>query len=343
MACVLGCVDQYKVYIADRGGAPHLSQAPLPVRVGRWSRILDDISDARVTLDIGMAPECCGLLKDVRTWRHELVIYRDEERVWEGPITQITAGRETVILDARDVGVWMGRRVINGDLTLSGDLSQVGALLVDNAYNRDDPNVLTYVEVRDAGVDGARTYETRSAYVLDALKELAKTAIDFTVIGRKIVIGGPLTFGQLTQLTCDHFTGDLAVIEDGLAAATAAVVKGDGVVGTAGGEDGYFGLIEAFAKDDAIKDQASADYAAEQLLSGANPPPLFIAPGTGSSLTSTAPVCVEELVPGVLVPMRVDCTCRQAQQMMRLVGLTVDWDTDGETVRPLLETPGAFT
>jgi hypothetical protein len=53
-----------------------------------------------------------------------------------------------------------------------------------------------------------------------------------------------------------------------------------------------------------------------------------------------APVCMEELIPGVRVPMSVDCTCRVATQNLRLVKLDVTVDETGEKVAPLLSPVG---
>jgi hypothetical protein len=341
MSCELGCAAAYTVQVVERGGTTAVTP-PLDFTSLRWSRTLDATSDARVVIDVAEAPDCCQQLEDVHDWRHELLIYRDQERVWEGPISSIDPSSSgEIVINAHDVTVWLWMRVIHNRLCFAGscgggnpDLSTIAEAIVRDALEPDDPNVLPYLVVMPSGEHGERIYEPLSGYAIDDLDELARTAIDYTALGRSIIIGGPLTFGQLSQLTCDDFASDVATIEDGLAAATRGIVRGDGVVGTYGGIDPYYGLLERFVEAKDIKDAASARYAATQLVAGANPPPVYVLPPSNSELAATAPVCINELVPGVLVPIAVDCTCRPVSSVMRLAAVKVEFDADGERVRP---------
>jgi hypothetical protein len=347
-ACTeLGCATEYSVFVADRGGRTMLTAETLPYTRLSWGRVLDGTSTAQLVVDTGQAPDCCGLLAGLRTWRHELIIYRDQDRVWEGPITAIgPAGRDRVTIDAQDVTAWLGVRGINRDLcwhpdecpdTQPADLSTIAQALIVEGLQLDDPNVLPYLQVSPSGQTGERHYTPdESETVLDELEELARTSLDYTAVGRSIIIGSPLAFGQLAQLRCDDVVGDIATVEDGVAAATRVVVIGDGVVGTAGGLDPYWGLIERRIRDDSIKDLASAVYAAREILRGSNPPPTYVYVPRGSQLAPSAPVCINDLVPGVLVPAYVDCTCRPTTTVLRLLSLQVEVDAAGEQVRPVL-------
>ncbi|MGW2233481.1 hypothetical protein [Streptomyces sp. NPDC001759] len=66
-----------------------------------WTRVLDDVSTARVV--INPDGDCCARLGKVRTWRHKLVLARDDVTVWEGPIIQAERSFGKLELWASDV------------------------------------------------------------------------------------------------------------------------------------------------------------------------------------------------------------------------------------------------
>lgn len=344
MTCRLGScsADAYQVTIRDRTGVEILGLSD--IESIEWDRRLNDRSEATVTAMVNA--ECCTRLERVRSWRCDLAISRDGEEVWVGPIrTPVnTVGRVTI--KATDVLGWLQRRVIHEDHDWT-PLPGVGAVqaavaLINDGFAPDDPNVLKYLVEYGTGVVGGWDYPAYSKYVFDALLELAKGSIDFTAIGRRIVVmPSGYKLGQTTLVTCDHFQGaDLGVTEDGDAAATKAYVTGLNLVGIAGGVDDYFGLIEVLVDNQQIGRQTTADNAAAGLLNGKNPPPLLVQPPNGSSLSPDTPICLRDLVPGVTVPVSVDCTCRTAAQDMRLTQLKVSVTDSGEQISPLLTPVG---
>jgi hypothetical protein len=342
MACSLGLcrADDYRITIVDRPtGTTLLEVQPETVE---WSRELDGISRASVRLP----SNCCGALADVRTWRHELHISRAGEQTWEGPISVDASCRSGNVLEARDILWWQTRRVIHNDHIWAaiGAVPAARELLIDG-YQPDDPNAIQYIQDIGTGVVQGRTYLTNSDYVMTAIDDLAKGNLDYTTIGRRIVLMPQgYQLGRLSLLTCDHFQGDVCGTEDGYAAATRAVVKGkddSGIVGSFGGTDSYFGLIEVLTQDDAITSSTTAADQARGIVNGANPPPFLVQPPDGSALSPDAPLCMAELVPGVTIPVSLDCTCRTTTQDMRLTKLQVTVDASGEQVQPFL-TPIGF-
>lgn len=347
IGCKLGCDPEYHVLVTDRcGGA---TVAELAFSDLKWGRALDAVSEASVTIPPGK----CGRLADVRTWRHELHVIRDNDEVWSGPVTTVPQCRSGTTLVAQDFWAWLGVRVIHNQLcfdpTCGGTAATgvaIAQALIEDALAPDDPCLLKYLHAVAGGTTQERNYAANSAYALDALTDLAKGGLDFTAIGRRLVImpeGG--TLGQLALLTCDAFDGDVCTTEDGGAAATRAVVTGkaaDGttvVSGSAGGVDDYLGLVEVLVNDDSVRTATAAQTQAAGLLQPI--PPLLVQPPQGNGLTAEAPVCINELVPGVLVPVAMDCTCRPAEQMLRLTKLDVSVDAGGEKVAPLLSPVGA--
>lgn len=338
MTCRLGAcrADSYRVIIRDRTG-PEIVE--LDFTRLQWDRRLDDISQAEVSILPGA--DCCGKLGGIYPWRHELAISRDGDEVWAGPVRVVADCVSGIVVQASDVLGWLEKRVIHNDHDWTA-LPGVGAVqaaeeLTIDGFTPDDPDVLKYLFTVGTGVVGGRSYLANSKYVIDALKDLAKGSLDFTTIGRRIILmpsGHEL--GRTTLVTCEHFQGDVCTSVDGDAAATRAVVTGLGVTGTAGGVDPYFGLLEILVDDQRIGRQSTADDQAAGLLEGRNPPPNLVQPPQGSGLAPDTPVCLSDLVPGVTVPVSVNCTCRTALQDMRLSSLTVNVTEAGETIAPLL-------
>jgi hypothetical protein len=340
VACKLGCDPRYDVSITYRGGKAAVGTFEFE-RL-QWARELNDVSEARVLIP----PSCCGRLADADAWSHELHISRNGDEVWAGPIVTAAACRSGTTIVARDMLEWLGHRVIHEGHVWPEDPG-VGAVqaaveLIEDGFAPDDPEVLKYLHAVGIGVVGGREYPANSAYVLDALKDLAKGALDFTAVGRRIVVlpqGASL--GRTTILTCDAFQGDVCTASDGLAAVTRGVVTGDeetGVTGSYGGVDPYYGLLEALVEDTAIKSNATAAAQARGMVNGR--PPVLVQPPDSGSLAPDAPVCLEQLVPGVTVPVVVDCTCRTVAQDLRLTSLSVTVDAAGERVSPVLSPIG---
>lgn len=339
MACRLGqcTAGDYRVIVRDRTG-PEIVE--LDFEQLDWERQLDAVSEATVQLPRG----CCGKLAGLEPWRHELAISRDGEEQWCGPVRVVPNCVSGIVLKATDLLGWLQRRVIHTTHDWSAvDMGAVQAAveLIKDGFAPDDPNALKYLTSFGIGVIGGRTYAANSKYVIDALTDLAAGSIDFTVIGRRIIImESGYSLGRTPMLTCDHFQGDLCTTKDGDGYASRAVVTGTGVTGVAGGTDPYYGLVETLTDNQAIGRQTTADATAAGLLKGKEMVPLLIQPPQGSGLAPDAPVCLKDLVPGVTVPVSIDCTCRTATQDMRLTQLKVSVSAEGETIAPLLSPIG---
>ncbi|MCA1834864.1 MAG: hypothetical protein LC721_00445, partial [Actinobacteria bacterium] len=308
--------------VGDRSGP---DVAELDFTSLQWGRVMDGVSEAQVNVPA----HCCGKLADVWPWRHELRISRNGEQQWVGPIEVVANCRSGITLVAKDMLGWLEHRVIHEDHcwdpTCGGaPISAVAAasLLVQDGFGPDDPDVLKYLKTYGAGVIGGRQYAANSKYVIDALKDLGQGSLDFTTIGRSILLmRAGYELGRLPLLNCEHFAGDVCTTVDGQGAATKAIVTGDsqlGIVGTSGGVDPYFGLLEVLVNDDTIKSGQTAIDQAAGLVNGHNPPPVLVQPPQGSTLNPSTPVCLEQLVPGVTAQVAMDCTCRTSNQLMRL-------------------------
>lgn len=327
----LGCAATYSAFISDRGGAI-LTQAQTITKIG-WSRILNDASTAHVTIEPDL--DCCGVLGDMRALRHWLHVYRNDTYVWGGQIIQPTWGAGTVQIAAADIVSVLNRRVPHESRTFTNtDLMDIAVWLIEDAFAPDDPG--HSVEVLDqSGISGSREYLANIKQSGDHLRDLADTGIDFTAFGEKLLLMPDDWSASVGTISDADLPDGLSVAEDGSALATRWVVYGgddSGVVGTAGGTDLYYGLIERSIQDTSIKDQASADAAAQSRLNASLPVPVYL-DTQEVTLSPDAGVDIARMVPGWCVDVATTATCRNISQRMKITGVSVTADGNGESVK----------
>lgn len=328
-ARVLGCAGDYNVLVTTRTGTQNLGE--LPINALSWSRVQDDTSEATVTVPTVGRQECCDLLSRMRAWGCEIHLYRDGSEVWSGPLITGAHAPTQTVLTARDVLAWgdkRGNRTAVDYSVTGADLSEIAQAALSAAFLLDDPNLLRYLVVRDTGITGQRTYAAMAQYVGDILRDLAGSGLDYTALGRSIVLSGEGSLGRTSVLTEAHFLVDLQVVEDGLSAATNTTVVGQGVVGT-GGAPGPYGQLDYIVFESNIIDQASADAAAALLAAEGWPTPLYVTVPDGARLAPDAPVTIADLVPGVYIPITVTNTCRPVSTAMRLTKVGITFSPDG--------------
>jgi hypothetical protein len=346
--CELGCGDTVAIITDAKGGRSFIDLTSNFSRLD-YGRVMDDTSQSSVDVAIGGTDDgavCCEKLGDTRTWRHALSVYRDSELVWgPGPIVNLLYGKEIVRVVARDISAWLDKRKTRIAYTFEGiSAVEIARILIVDAMAPNDPAglvdsmiIVTPAEpkVYDVTVDA-------NIYVGDALRELAKTIIDFTVVGRSIIISEQLRYGPYARLTDEDFLSDIEVEERGLEAGTDWTAIGSATtdVGETGGIDPYFGLLEGILQDQDVTD---ADYLlteAERALGVSNPPPVYINMPNDARLSPTAPVCFEQLVPGTLMDIDLRDVCRPVSQRNRLTALKVQLTGDDEQVGVTLSPAG---
>src|SRR5205085_9158678 len=112
----------------------------------------------------GFTDDCGQLLKKLRSWVHEIRLYRNSGEgwvpVWEGPITRIAYLRDGIDIEAKDVMQYVYRRILRqgfNDSYRKEDGEQVGLptvvqrarqIIVD-CLARHDPNILGYMSTFD--------------------------------------------------------------------------------------------------------------------------------------------------------------------------------------------------
>lgn len=373
----LGC-GTHRAFIYAQGGEVLVGEIK-PLRNVMWSRKRDDIANAVVDTN-GFDYDCGQLLGGLRSWQHELVIFRDDERVFEGPITRITYTVDNVEIEAKDVMAYVYRRVMRQgyndsyrclkkdaygncipgyQLGLTTVVKRAARIII-NALARSDPNVLPYLTILTTSTDArqSRVAADYSKTAWEEVDDLASVAgLDYVTAGRRIILWDThYPIGKLPEMRDEHFSNPVIVTEYGMNLANYfAVTNGNGVWGAAiplgtippdetpgPGEVGafdYYGPIEqlasAYGETEAVVDQvltaAALAKLEESMASQARrniahrwTTPLIVRVPDNSSITPETNLGINQLIPGVWIPLRATATCRTVAQWQKLDSVTVE-------------------
>jgi hypothetical protein len=229
---------KHSAYVYDRGGTRKMRQL-LPLQMVRWDRTRDTISGATVVV-ANPDPQCQKLLASIRAGRHELVIYRGGERVWEGPITLPTYTGPKVTIKASDVWQYVYRTIDrkgtnNAYPHVGSAVVRCQTMLTRELARKErlGYNLVGYINAIQSNADvktSKRTmpYQNTVWEDIDALA--ADGGIDYTALGRSLMVWDTHTpIGRGPDLTDVDIIGDVIVSEYGSDLATyLAVTDGQG-------------------------------------------------------------------------------------------------------------------
>lgn len=327
---VAGC-GSHSAVVLDRGGAT-VATVDVLVEV-EWNRVLDGISTARAVIQPD--GDCCNRLGRIGSWRNRLVIFRDEQYVWDGPITDISWSLGQVEIQAEDVLVWLDDRVPHENRTFTNvDLTEPAVWLIEDGFAPDDPGHTVQV-IGKAGITGSRSYSAGIGQSGDHLRQLAEAGIDFTAIGSKILLLPETHMASVGRLSDADLPEGLQVSEDGKSLVTRWVVAGSeesGVVGSDGGTDPYYGLHERYVEMSEITDVDSAVQAATARRRSTSAVPVFV-DTQQVTISPLAAINVPSLVPGWCLDVTSASTCRQVSQRLKITGVKVT-ETGGDDDSP---------
>jgi hypothetical protein len=333
----------------------------------------------------GFGEDVCGLLSELRTWAHEIVVWRDDERVWEGPITRIGYETNGVEIEARDPLVYVYRRIMRQGYNdnfrrprqgIQGSRSVVerASLIIQNALAPYDPNVLPYLTTINYPSDAreSRTVADWSKTAWEEVDDLAATAgLDYTCVGRRIIIHDThRPVGMIGEMREKDFFDSPIITEYGMSAANIfGVTSNTGVYGKFEfPQEQWYGsgpiemLASAYGEGvDAPTDpktltrQQRADLERTLNLQAArningrwatvdvNDPDVTVGPIYGppvvvripdnSRLHPDAYVGIQQLVPGVHIPLRAKTQCREIAQIQKLDSVHVMVENGDEKVQ----------
>lgn len=373
----LGCAENYtaEVWVWDRVNYDPPRTRYVTQLTGimslYWERVIDDYSEARVRFRPMKGDDCCAKISPrwnaagevteagVWPWSHELVLYRDGDPVWSGPIFSVdetVQPDETtafIQINARDRLAWLDRRVIHHDMPFAAqtDLTEIAAWIINDSFAPDPVGVVpANVIVTPSGRLGRRTTRKEEARAGDEIREVARGGIDFTCIGRTIIVKGvrrdPAVGApelrnrdfqagvEIRIVGADAATVGYAVGKAPLHADGSAPEEGDPPVKAkavapgvpASGVDPFFGLIESLTNAATSDDPDFLMWMATELIDENYPPPRALSIPEASTLSPDANVSIHHLIPSRHFKITIIGTCTSLAQYMRLSHVEVTWE-----------------
>lgn len=369
------CISGHTAYIYDRGGITRVGQL-LDISTINWTRDRDGISEANLTLQGASCSSQRNLIKRIASKRHELVIFRGQDRVWEGPIFRVGDEGSKVTIFAKDVCAylfgtplsvaWDNRvrsasgvtevttrfeEIITYELTHSHTARKIGGgTMVIPGWEMLDPpiNILPFLTVHHFPNE-AKTTAYTMPFEMTVGTHLAGAArqsgIDFTAVGRAIHIWDvSRSIGQTRTLTEADFFGNIIVTEYGADHTQLAYVIGqDGVYGQAANPENFdlYGpwttVFTAYNEEGTDgPDQSELNSQAARNTSGRSPVPVEVRVPDNSSIRLSESLRITDLVPGVQMPLLATLNSRARNQMQKLDHVSVTETAAGETIQVTL-------
>lgn len=372
---VQDCVTGHTAYIYDRGGTNRIGVLR-DLSYIQWGRQRDATSEATVRITGKACGEQMSLLENIQAHRHELVIFRGDRRVWEGPVNRPMTQTGFAEIYARDVTDYLMNTPLTQDWSnqypnTTEVTTRIGNIIVyelthgrtmkffDGTNWADHPvtawedlspalNVAPHVVVHHFPNE-ARTSARTQPYEMAVGEHLASLArmqgIDYTAVGRAIHIWDTSrSLGETPVLTEADFYNDILVSSYGSDHAQAAyVIAQEGSYGQSLNLDGleYYGpwtkMFTVYNETGTQEPtQSELNSQAQRNTSGRSPVPIEVRVPDNSGLILSDRLTIDMLVPGVRVPLRATLGARQLSQMQKLDSLTVTEDSSGEQVQVTL-------
>ena len=363
------CVTEHTAFVYDRGGISRFHQLTEISEV-QWERDRDGTSEAMVRLTGLSCERQRSITASIASKRHELVIFRGGDRVWEGPIFRIGDQGSSITIAARDVtaylfGTALSRvwdntganatevttrfgNIIEYELTHSRTVRKVGGgTLVRPGWEQVDPpaNILPHLQVHhfpNEARTSAKTYPSQMTIGTHLAGAARSSGIDYTAVGRAIHLWDTSrNIGQIRTLTEADFNGNIIVTEYGADHTQGAYVSSgsEGIYGEAmnAANLDFYGPWEtvytAYNEEGSEgPSQSELDSQASRNTSGRSPAPYEVRVPDNSTIRLGPTLSIMDLVPGVRVPLRATLNARAYEQDQKLDHLRVTETADGETV-----------
>ena len=367
------CVTNHTAVIYDRGGMTRLAGGLIrrPERV-QWSRDRDGVSEASVLITGKACSEQREMLNRVASKRHELVIFRGQERVWEGPIFRISDEGNRVEIFAKDVIAylfgtpltqdWDNTNAGNGSTTVTGRLGGIityemttgrmgralgGEIVPIPAWESLSPpaNVVPHLQIHH-NVNEARTSAKTTPFQMTVGEHLAAVArtsgIDYTAVGRAIHIWDTSrNLGRTRQLSEADFYGPVIVTEYGADhtqiayVATQEAAYGEAVNTEHMDFYGPWSTVYTAYNEEGTQapSEPELNSQAARNTSGRSPVPFEVRIPDNSSVRLSDSLPINMLVPGVQVPLVATLNARNFSQLQKIDFLRVTETAEGENVQ----------
>lgn len=344
---------EWRCLVTERGGGNPLGE------IG-WTDIsgsllaLSDMAGLTLTVpvpasDSRQARVTCDILNAISPWQHEIHLYRNGTRVFQGPITgdPLEYGDSAALIGCKDLFAWLEKRWLTGNTVavITGkDLARIIEMYVVDAL-RDDDSMNMALAIHEFASLGDRTLDlNKNPRAADEIRSISKMGADFTMAGRTLVVGQAdnLPVPSLGILTRDAFD-DPRLTAHGASFATQVAVLGNedpdynqAAYGLAGGVSPKYGLVQQSFSDLDITTNFDAQTSAQARLDFVRRQPLY----PSGAFSSRAPIDLATTFAGAAVDLRLQVGCRTLIGDFRLAKLSVNVSVSdsgvSETLAPLL-------
>lgn len=330
----LGSSD-YAAQITTRGGARVLGEMDWDTIA--YGRNANETGEATVKWFQGDA-QIPPFLIQAEPWEHDLVIWRHAEPdpVFAGPLRTVKYSSGGTTVTAKDGTTWFEKRRIHTDETYDNvDLAFIFGKIAGLALAQ-DPSPALQIITAPCGVVGTRiTRAAEAAVAADLLRELSRSGVDWTAVGRRILIGGPSLTDPLGMLVLiDEAVLNPTLEKAGDVTVTKQTIRWQApdqtpmLKSVSSTQVALLGLLETLDEEPDIADSTSAGDAAQARLDLLSENPRVV----GSVLTSDAPTTVNQLVPGRIVDFRLSTLPELAIGETRLQKVAVSVSQESEAV-----------
>lgn len=323
----------YAVTFTEWGGRILWQSATATLSSVDWAR--EKNATTKATAAVILPPEITNLLEP---WIHLMQVHRDDVLVWEGIVMRLEASWSQVTVEASDAGIMFERRRIpHGRNWRQHDATQVMVTMVEDALGYKDPtNLVEGIESKSSRIWVTGAWASAESMVVDAIDTLVEQGLDWCISSGRLLVGPVAAAYTTAQISDRDFDAGMTIVKDGNEVVTDALVTGDGVWGQ-WAVDTPIGLVQAMEDADGAVRAEEAQEQARRIVEDAAVTPRRMTVPSGSRLLPGAPVTLEELVPGVLVPVASRQTGVVMASIMQLTSVEVTADSSGETVSITLE------
>ena len=263
-----------------------------------FSRELCKMSEGKITL-----PSDPALAQRVEPWLHALTFYAGLEPVWHGIVTGVESSKGELVVEASDGAVFFKRRRLPSGRTWDqADAAQVMTHVVTDGMGPSDPlNIVDHLHSLDSRIWVVVDEAANSVLVSDVVDDLTSAGLDWTFFAGSLLIGPVASRVTLPTLTDAHLGGEVRVRKEGKDVLTDVLVTGEGVWAQRALEDDRI-VLQSIEKGDKLVTVDECETLASSILQERGISPVTVEPGNGALMPSS-PVGINELVPGVRVPI----------------------------------------
>lgn len=324
----LGTGD-YTVTLSEWSGRVIWQSVQTGFQSVQWGRERNETTKA--SLHAAIRPKVAHMLEP---WVHLMTIYRGETLVWHGIVLEVEVTAQGTHVTAADGSVFFKyRRVPHNRVWRQHDATQVMRTMVEDALGfADATRIVRSITAKDSRIWVTAGWTAAECMVGEVVSHLEKMGMVWTVHAGRLLIG-PVAAGFTTpQITDQVFDGAFSVVKDGTEVTTDALVVGKGVWGQYDVQDTPVGLVQSIDKADGLARAEECQQQAKRLVEDAKAAPRRIVVSSGARLLPHAPVGINQLVPGVRMPMSTSQTGVTVGSTMQLTKMSVTVDDGGEKV-----------